>query len=101
MNSTFDEDLIKLAVAIDTVVDESDRKDTQIAELGKRIADLEQAMADVQAVLLCRMDAGLQVRSALVLVDTALQPKPATNAHVRHVTPSGESDWPQIAPEAV
>jgi hypothetical protein len=52
-------------------------------------------------VLLCRMDAGLQVRSALVLVDTALQPKPATNAHVRHVTPSGESDWPQIAPEAV
>jgi hypothetical protein len=46
-----DGDLAALAIAIDTVIAENDRKDTQIAEFGKRIAELEEENALLLALV--------------------------------------------------
>jgi hypothetical protein len=56
-------------------------------------------LEDIRAVLLCRLDDGLKLRAIRVLVDTALQPEPATNTSALRLTLADEPNWPGIAPE--
>jgi hypothetical protein len=86
MNTAFDGDLAALAIAIDTVIAENERKD-------KRIAELEQE----NALLLALVNAEQAARLAVA----ALQPERATNGAAQQLTPSGVSGGPQIAPETV
>jgi hypothetical protein len=58
------------------------------------------ALLNVQNLLLVpTLTYRLRVEAALILIDAALQPKPATNASALRLTLADEPNGPQIAPE--